>query len=127
MRVRSGPVDCCASVALPLEVKYMLLYSVTECLDTRQRQADENWSLFVNITIKKHIIACLQNAHLQSYSNWYYVDLPQCCKELIFCNISEPTPVTTCLVSLPSPFTRTAQCGSQFAPLQISVDASNQE
>jgi hypothetical protein len=68
MRVRSGPVDCCASVVLSLEVLYMLLYSVTECLrdwlDTRQRQAEENWSLFVKITIKKHINMCLKNAEI---------------------------------------------------------------
>jgi len=63
---------------------------------------------------------------LQSYSSWY-VDLPQCCQGLIFCKISEPSPVTTYLISLPSPFTRTAQSGSQFASLQISSDASNQE
>jgi len=59
-------MDCCASVALSLEVQYVLLYeySVTECLrdllDTRQRQVHENWSLFVKITIKntyKHVFA----------------------------------------------------------------------
>jgi hypothetical protein len=77
MRVKSGPVDCCASVALSLEVQfstYMLLYSVTEglrdWLDTRQRRADENWSRFAKITIKKahkHVFAKCR--HLHSYSN----------------------------------------------------------
>jgi len=45
-----------------------LLYSVTKCLrdwlDTRQTQAEENWSLFVKITIKKNIKICLQNAEI---------------------------------------------------------------
>jgi len=62
MRVRSGPV------ALSLEVQYMLLHNVTECptdwLDTRQTQEEENWSLFVKITIKKNIKICLQNAEI---------------------------------------------------------------
>jgi len=48
---------------------------------------------------------------LQSYRNWY-VYLPQCCQGLVFSKISEPSPLTTYLASLPSQFTRTAQCGS---------------